>query len=556
MGVVEDLEWAIDIVDLVWKYSKIKKAGTNYKGLCPFPGHSENTPSFMVSPAKQIWYCFGCHRGGWAVKFIMDIENCEFKEALDILSNITGKSINNNFDAEKHKAQKNIYSLYKDATNYYQSALTRYPEMKKYLMERWFNDESIQNFHLGYADSWLELYNYLKSKWYDNKLIEDSKIFIDVSRKKDKFINRIVFPIQNARWDIVAFTGRIIWDGEPKYLNSPASDYYDKSNILYGLFTARHTITKLDYVIVTEWNPDVIAMQQYGFFNTVAVSWTALTDKHLTLLKRLTHRIYLCFDNDKAWDNATKLSLENMKNKWFEVKIISLTGWKDPDEILKSWVDFNPYIEKALTPIGYYIKKAKFDPSNLDEKKKLLAELIGIVKSYSDNIERDYYLKEIANLLNLNTKIVYDLFNRARISWTTDDNSKLKSVNVSSEDTAIWYILNKPEYLEILKKEIIFPDAIWKSLQNILWQWITYLNTLELSEKERYKGIALKIEMDNKHKTEEHNTQEVEKLVLWINREIYKNRVEILKNKISAWDASALQEYSSLVKIAKSHGIK
>jgi len=556
VGVVEDLEWAIDIVDLVGKYSKIKKAGTNYKGLCPFPGHTEKTPSFMVSPAKQIWYCFGCHRGGWAVKFIMDIENCEFKEALDILSNITGKSINNNFDAEKHKAQKNIYSLYKDATTYYQWALNRHPQMKKYLMERWFNEESMQTFHLGYADSWLELYNYLKWKWYDNKLIEDAKIFIDVSRKKDKFINRIVFPIQNARWDFVAFTGRIIWDWEPKYLNSPASDYYDKSNILYGLFTARHSITKLDYVIVTEWNPDVIAMQQYGFLNTVAVSGTALTEKHLVLLKRLTHRIYLCFDNDKAWDNATKLSLENMKNKWFEVKIISLAGWKDPDEILKSWVDFNPYIENALTPIGYYIKKAKFDPSNLDEKKKLLTQLIWIVKSYSDNIERDYYLKEIANLLELNTKIVYDLFNRARISNKSHEEDMAKTVNVSSEDTAIWYILNKPEYLEILKKEIIFPDAIWVKLQNILTKWVAYLNELELSEKERYKGIALKIEIDTKHKTEEHNAEEISKLVLWINREIYKNRVEILKNKISAWDALALQEYSNLVKTAKSHGIK
>jgi DNA primase len=245
-----------------------------------------------------------------------------------------------------------------------------------------------------------------------------------------------------------------------------------------------------------------------------------------------------------------------MKNKWFEVKIISLTWWKDPDEILKSWVDFNPYIKDALTPIGYYIKKAKFDPGNLDEKKKLLAELIGIVKSYSDNIERDYYLKEIANLLDLNTKIIYDLFNRTRISNKSNDNDQAKRVNVSSEDTAIGYIINKPEYLDILKKEIIFPEAIWKSLLNIVSKGIKYLDELELSEKERYKGIALKIEMDTKHKTEEHNVEEVAKLVLWINREIYKNRVELLKSRISSWDVSALQEYSTLIKTAKSHGIK
>jgi hypothetical protein len=151
---------------------------------------------------------------------------------------------------------------------------------------------------------------------------------------------------------------------------------------------------------------------------------------------------------------------------------------------------------------------------------------------------------------------VYDLFNRARITKSEDDNSMAKSWNLSSEDTAIGYIINKPEYLDILKKEIIFPDAIWKNLQNILNKWTKYLDELELSEKEKYKGIALKLEMDNKHNTEEHNAWEVEKLVKWINREIYKNQVESLKNKISAWDASALQEYSTLVKTAKSHGIK
>lgn len=557
MGVVEDLEGSIDIVDLVWKYSKIKKAGANYKGLCPFPGHNEKTPSFVVSPAKQIWYCFGCHRWGWAVKFIMDIENCEFKEALDILSNITWKSINNNFDAEKYKEQKNIYSLYKDATSYYKQALQKYPEMKKYLMDRGFSGESLENFHLGYADSWVDLYNYLKEKWYEDKLIEDSKIFIDISRKKDKFINRIVFPIQNARGDFVAFTGRVVGQWEPKYLNSPASSYYDKSSILYWLYSARHAITKLDFAIVTEWNPDVIAMQQYGFTNTVAVSWTALTDKHLTIVKRLTHRIYLCFDNDKAWINATKLSLENMKNKWFEVKIISLSGWKDPDEILKSGADFQPYIDNALTPIGFYIQNAKFDPSNLDEKKKLLKELIDIVKSYSDNVEKDFYLKEIANLLDIHTKIVYDLFNRSRahISTNTDENGEKKQI-LTSENLAIWYLINKPDYREKIKENLLFPENVSKHLQNMLDNWVGYLDTLELSQKEAFKWIALKIEMENKQKTPEHFEEELTKLIKWLNREIYKKQVEILKNKIWSWDTQALQEYSTLMKKAKLHGIK
>ena len=209
MWIVEDLESAIDIVDLVSKYTSLKKSGVNYKSTCPFPGHSEKTPSFMVSKSKQLWYCFGCHKWGGPVKFIMDIENCEFKEAIEILGSFTGIKVNSNFDKEKFETKKNLYSLYKDAVNYYKDALKNYPEMRKYLMDRNLTSETIEKFHFWYADSGLNLYNYLRNKWYDDALIEESKIFLDVRGRKDKFINRIIFPIQNQRWDFIALAGRI-----------------------------------------------------------------------------------------------------------------------------------------------------------------------------------------------------------------------------------------------------------------------------------------------------------------------------------------------------------
>ena len=246
MWIVEDLEWAIDMVDLVWRYTKLKKSWTNYKALCPFPWHSEKTPSFMVSPTKQIGYCFGCHRGGWAIKFIMDIENCTFKEAVEILSNYTWIKVAWNFKTENFEVKKNLYSLYKDATNYYKNTLKNYPEIKKYLYERGLNEDIINNFNIWYSDSWIELFNYLKSKWYTDEQIFESQIFLDIKTKKDKFIGRVIFPIQNSRWDFVAFAWRITWTWEPKYLNSPASKLYDKSNILYNLFNARQAITKED----------------------------------------------------------------------------------------------------------------------------------------------------------------------------------------------------------------------------------------------------------------------------------------------------------------------
>ena len=556
MNISEELEQAIDIVDLVSKYASLKKSWVNYKGVCPFPGHNEKTPSFMVSPSKQIAYCFGCHKWGGPIKFVMDIENCEFKDALEILWWYTGIEVNTNFNKEKHETKKNIYSLYKDAVNYYKKALEKYPEVKKYIFDRWLNEKVIQDFHFGYADSWVELYNYLKTKWYDDDMIMQSNIFVDIKTRKDKFINRLIFPIQNARWDFVAFTARILWAWEPKYLNSPASDLFDKSNILYWLFNARTAITKLDFIIVTEWQMDTISLQSAGFFNTVAVSWSALTDKHLTLIKRLTHKVYLCFDWDNAWEKATKSALEKMKNNWFEVKIIFLPAGKDPDDIVRSGKDFQEYINKALTPIWYYIKKSNFDTTSIDEKKKLLSELLEIVKSYSDNIEKDYYLKEISKLLDINQNIVYDLFNRIKFTTNTTKDNKIEVSKMTNDDLVIWYCLLDEKNILFFNKHILFKNWLSTDLKKLLEEWLSYINSLELSKKEKYRWLSLKIEVDNEHANKEHTEEELLKITNWLNREIYKKLVIVLKNEMNAWNAEAFVKYTHLVKEAKNIWIK
>lgn len=556
MNITEELEQAINIVDLVWKYASLKKAGVNYKANCPFPGHNEKTPSFMVSPSKQIAYCFGCHKWGGPIKFVMDIENCEFKDAIEILGWYTGIEVNTNFNKEKHETKKNIYSLYKDAVNYYKNALEKYPEVKKYAFDRWLNEKVMQDFHFGYADSWVELYNYLKSKWYDDEMIMQSNIFIDIKTRKDKFINRLIFPIQNARWDFVAFTARILWEWEPKYLNSPASDLYDKSNILYGLFNARTAISKQDFIIVTEWQMDTISLQSAGFFNTVAVSWSALTEKHLTLIKRLTHKVYLCFDWDNAWEKATKAALEKMKNNWFEVRIIYLPNWKDPDDIVRSGKDFQEYINNALTPIWYYINKSNFDLTSIDEKKKLLVELLDIVKSYSDNIEKDYYLKEISRLLDINQNLIYDSFNRIKFTTNTSKDSKVEINKITSEDFVIWYCILDEKNIDFFNKHVLFKNWLWADLRKILDEWIWYINSLELNKKERFRWISLKIESDNEHANKEHSEEELQKIVNWLNREVYKKLVTTLKKEMSNWNNEAFVKYTHLVNEAKKIWIK
>ena len=553
MSIVEELENSIDIVELVSKYTKLTKSWANYKALCPFPGHNEKTPSFMVSPTKQLAYCFWCHKWWGALKFIMDIENIEFKEAIQILANFAWKKLEW-FDFKKEKIKKNIYSLYKDATNYYKQALEKNPEIKKYLFDRWLNNEIINKFNFWYSDSGLALYNYLKEKWYDDKLINDSKIFVDIKNRKDKFIWRIIFPIQNLRWDIVAFTARIVWKWEPKYLNSPTTPWFDKSSILYWLYQAKQEIVKKDFVIIVEWQMDVISMQSKWFINTVWVSGTALTEKHLNIIKRLTNKIYLCFDWDSAWQKATKLAIETAKNKDIEIKIISLPAWKDPDEILNSWEDFEKYIKNALSPIWYYIENSNFDLNSIEDKKRLLKNLVEIIKTFSNPVEQDFYLKELAKKLDLREKIVYDYFNKLRFKRERIEKTSKKSF--SSEDLAIWYLLlDYQKYNKIFNEKIIFKNKLKNELKEALENKLI-LNNLNLEKQSLYKAITLQLENENSNKNEEQIEKDIEKIIQKINSDSFKKEAEALKEKMNSWDEKAFLEYSKIISLAKKYNIK
>jgi DNA primase len=487
---------------------------------------------------------------------VMDLENYEFKEALQILWNYSWIQIDSNFDNEKYKAKKNIYWLYKDAVNYYTDSLQKYPEVKKYIFDRWISEEISKKFYFWYADSWLELYNYLKNKWYDDEIIQSSNIFIDLKNRKDKFLARLIFPIQNNRWDFVAFTARSLWDEMPKYLNSPSSDLYDKSNILYWLFNAKTSISKKNFVIITEWQMDTIAMQSNWFFNTVAVSWSALTDGHLKLIKRLTKKIFLCFDGDSAWEKATKLALEKIQNKWFEVKIISLPKGKDPDDLLQNWIDFNDYIDNAITPIWYYIEKSNFNINSINDKKELLQQLLIITKTFQNNIEKDFYLKEISKLLDLSEKIVFDEFSKIHIKESNEWDIEKKQNIINSQDLAIWYCLLDDSNIDFLKERIIFKEWLKNDLKQILDNKTEFIKNLELNKKDNYRGISLKIEIDNCHSTKEHYKDELEKLIHWLNRTIYKSLAKTLKKDIDLWDKEAFIKYSKLIQKAKKYSIK
>lgn len=557
MWIVDELENAIDIVELVSKYVKLKKSWANYKAVCPFPGHTEKTPSFMVSPVKQLAYCFGCHKGWGALKFIMDIENTEFKDALQILAWITGRKLEW-FDSEKYKVQKNIYNLYKDSVNYYKKALENNSEAQKYLFNRGLKKEDFKKFNFGFSDSGISLFNYLKDKWYNDKQIWSSNIFVNLSGRKDKFIWRIIFPIQNLRWDFIAFTARIINSWEPKYLNSPASELYDKSEILYWLFQAKKSIVDKNYVIIVEWQMDAISLQSAWFINTVAISGTALTEKHLIVLKRITHKIYLSFDWDSAWKKATKLALETIKNKWFEVKIIDIPNNSDPDSLLKTGEDFEKFIKNALSPIGYYINKSDFDITSIEDKKKLLEELLEILKSYLDRVEQDFYLQEISRILNIKIDIVYDNFiriNRQKVRFWVLKKQENSNQNFTLEEIAIWYILLDSKYKDFIEKNIIFENNIWSDLKEVL-ENTKIIEKFELAKRDKLRAISMKISSEQEQDSEKIVVDNLVNFTKKLNKFYYKNIVSELKQKMELGDDLAFLKYSKIIKKAKKFNIK
>ena len=544
-----DIEQQIDIVDLVTKYTKLKKAWANYKAVCPFPGHNEKTPSFVVSPSKQLAYCFGCHKWGWPIKFVMDLENYEFREALEVVANIAWVKLAG-YDKEKEQAIKNMYSLYKDIHNYYKQSLKNYPKVVEYIWERWITAADLETFQLGYSDSGIELYNSLKNKWYEDHMIQESWVFHDLKTKKDKFINRLIFPIQNQRWDVIAFAGRVMNDAMPKYLNSAASKIYDKSSILYWLYQARHEITQKDFVIVTEGYIDVIALHRYNYKNTVCVSGTALTEKHIAILKRLTRKVYLCFDSDDAWLNATLLSIELMKNTSMELKIIALTWWKDPDEILSSWEDFDTLIQQALSPIEFLIQKTKhkYDLTSIEDKKKYLMWLLEMLREYSDAVEQDFYLKQIARALDINRDMVYSEFAKTRAKRRETEASIVKT-EYRAYEYAIGYVLINKEYKELFCRELLFFDDLPANLRKILKD-DSYLQELDLDTRDRYNAISLKIDDMNLEKTDAAIMREIHKLIRKINLDIYKQKRELYLTE------GKQQELVELLSVAREHGLK
>lgn len=407
---IEEVRSRNDIVDVVGGYVRLQKKGNTYFGLCPF--HNEKTGSFSVSPHKQMYYCFGCGAGGNVFTFLMQYENFTFGEAMQTLADKVGVELPKQemSAAQKKEADKRalLLEINKEAAKYFYSLL-RHPRGEKaynYFRNRELSDETMQKFGLGYSDQYSDdLYRYLKSKGYQDEVLKESGLitYDEVRGGHDKFWNRAMFPIMDVHNHVIGFGGRVMGDGEPKYLNSPETKVFDKSRNLYGLNIARST--RKDQLLLCEGYMDVIALHQAGFDNAVASLGTALTSGHANLLKRYTKEVYLTYDSDGAGVKAALRAIPILKEVGIVTKIINMQPYKDPDEFIKAMgaEEYQRRIDNAENSFMFeiHIMQKDYDMKDPESKTAFYNEIAKKLLGFSEELERNNYIEAVAQKYNI-----------------------------------------------------------------------------------------------------------------------------------------------------------
>ena len=403
--IVEEVREKNDIVSVISQYVSLKKSGSNYVGLCPF--HNEKSPSFSVSQDKQMFYCFGCGEGGNVFTFLMKYENISFVEALKDLAQRAGVTLPEGpttmVDRSEARMRDRLLEINREAARYFHFLLKQ-EEGKHaydYLKGRGLSEETITHFGLGYAGKGgLGLYKYLKSKGYQDNELKESGLFSYTDRGvTDKFWNRVMFPIMDVNNHVIAFGGRVMGDGKPKYLNSQETKIFEKSRVLYGLNYARRART--DSLIICEGYMDVISLHQAGFNNAVAALGTSFTSGHGSLMKRYAHTVYVCFDSDGAGVKAALRAIPILRSSGLNLKVINLNPHKDPDEFLKNLgqEEFQKRMDEAENHFLYTIRQLKtnYDITDPAAKTNFETEVANrLVSDFQDELERSNYIEAVS----------------------------------------------------------------------------------------------------------------------------------------------------------------
>ena len=575
--IIEEVRSRNDIVDVISQYVKLTRKGSSYFGLCPF--HNEKTPSFSVTPGKQMYYCFGCGAGGNVFNFIMEYENFTFGEALKYLADRAGVELPRiEYSREiKEKAQEKeeLLRINKEAAQYYyyQLRTEKGAAGYQYLTGRGLSDDTIRKFGLGYSDKYGSgLYRYLKTKEYSDERLRDSGLFNVDERHGmyDKFWNRVIFPIMDVNNRVIGFGGRVMGDGKPKYLNSPETRIFDKSRNLYGLNEARRS--RKNYIILCEGYMDVIAMHQAGFTNAVASLGTALTSGHASLLKRYTSEVLLLYDSDEAGVRAALRGIPILREAGVNSRVVDLKPYKDPDEFIRNLGPeaFEERLSKASDSFMFRVTVAEreFPMEEPQGRNRFFEKCAEMLLELNDELERNLYIDTIVKQYGTRSGISADDLRRRvnalalkgtpaeyRIKPRTGDSEKKKKdpASARAQKLMLTWMVTYPQVFDkaaayLCPDDFVIPlyrevaEMLFRQKQEGKVNPARLLNSFQDSEEQR--EVASLFNADIHLETPKEQEQAFADTLLRI-------KSESLAEKNRKWDPSDISGLQELVRAKK-----
>lgn len=563
---IEQIKERLNIVDVLSGYLRLTKAGTSYKALCPF--HNEKTPSFMVSPSRQSWHCFGCSEGGDIFTFIEKIEGIEFIEALKILAEKAGVILEH-IDPKLRTEKDRAYEICEASARFFTESISKGPHkdtLSNYLQKRGLKSETISEWRLGYSpDSWDSLLLFLKSKGYKESEIEQTGLIIKsdpragINKYHDRFRNRLMFPIFDMSGRVIAFSGRLMSEIVPsktekvdsgKYINSPENVLFNKSRILYGLDRAKTEIRKENKAILVEGQMDLLLSWQDGIKNIIAPLGTSLTEDHLTSLHRLTENLILAFDMDDAGFKATKRGIDLAQNAGFNISVLELKAGKDPADFVKEQPGELIKMLQNVRPImSYYFSQVfqKFDVNKIDGKKIIAVTLLSEIKSLPSAIERSGWIRELSLKLGVSERDLEEEMGRIELNAALDSRQRaLASKNIPVKmrkeilsERLLALLLKAPELIkEAAKIASILPLSDFEILSALSLSdgnFSAARTTLSAELRPRLDFLFLACDYALEKSGPDFNLiSEIKHLILDIEREHYKealNKIEVAIKK-------------------------
>jgi len=574
---LEEIKNRLNIVDVLGEYIRLEKAGSNYRALCPF--HNEKTPSFSVNEEKQFWHCFGCQKHGDIFSFVMEMEGLEFREALKTLAEKAGVKLQG-YSPQKTQEKNRTLEILELATKWYEYQLWNGPGKIKilgYLRERGLKDETIREFRLGYAPKgWRNILTFLIKRGFKVNEIFKTGILVKKENKADyydRFRERIMFPIADYSGRVVGYSARVAPGGDEsqaKYVNTPETEVYHKSKILYGIDKAKGEVRQKNSVLLVEGNMDVIAASQAGIKNVMAVSGTALTEDQIKIIKRYTPNIKMFFDMDSAGESATKKSIKMGLANEMSISVVTLPSGKDaadlarenPEALVKS-------VEESLPAMEYFYKKtfSNFDKSKPEDKKKISEIILDMISNIGSAIEKSHWIKKLGEDLDVAETILTGLLKRATLegrtaektdSYGKDDERGFRGKIEILADEIIGLMLVSAEIWKKAaktKKDEI--TALKDSLLNFMLEkgreaGFSFDNLIKLLKTDKEKNRAENLYFKKKYRLDLNNNleeiiiadqdRELDEIIVEIKRELKKEKLQKITHDLKVAEEKKDQE--------------